>query len=598
MVTRYCIALCFILIAVAPCLATTWYANPNATGTGDGKSWANALTSIQLVNDSVRGGDTVYFYGTFTDTTLYAVGGTANDWTAYISGDGVTPNKAAAGNAIFDHGTAITNWGFYGTTASGDTIWMADASIVRPKWDSLEAIWVDDSIPVHWAHSGGVGSLSLVDGTCDAGALCWPHLPFYEFYWDPVADSVYAYFGTDNPNNMKVVGYKSRKLMSIDEGGDSYIYIYGINMRYAAGAIPLTYGNAQTLPDYITIDSCSFRNFGERWTGNSSAIYISAPFGWPLVDDDDHASHITVRRCTFREITAFDGAGYHGSALVWYSCDTSVIEYNDFYGLFGGYVLMLKNQSDTAYDYRYDLTIRYNRYHQTDGAGAVWLWFRLINAKVYGNVIDTRTAHVFTLGHEVNITRRIATDSSKIYNNTIVCRTVRWGQGSSQWVFDNGENLYQGLGNEVKYNVVVFDGATATGQKVTSLAANDTTGYVNPVGGYGPGDTVHWVFDSNMYYYFNDTSKIRFEAGGSGLLSLDQWKVRFPSWDQNSVIQDPGFADFANNDFSRPSASNEMDTTYGGQRWTIYGALQPAATPGTTIVIQGNVGISGGVRIE
>jgi hypothetical protein len=43
-------------------------------------------------------------------------------------------------------------------------------------------------------------------------------------------------------------------------------------------------------------------------------------------------------------------------------------------------------------------------------------------------------------------------------------------------------------------------------------------------------------------------------------------------------MTDPAFNDAGNGDFSRPSASAEMNRTYGGRDWTLYGAEQPSDT--------------------
>jgi len=92
-------------------------------------------------------------------------------------------------------------------------------------------------------------------------------------------------------------------------------------------------------------------------------------------------------------------------------------------------------------------------------------------------------------------------------------------------------------------------------------------------------DTLHWDVDSNMVYV--QTGDTTFQVIWNGnQIGLSDWQNQY-SFDVNSVfVNHPDsvyFADPANYNFSRPDTllPSEMNRTYGGRTWTLYGAWQP-----------------------
>jgi hypothetical protein len=86
--------------------------------------------------------------------------------------------------------------------------------------------------------------------------------------------------------------------------------------------------------------------------------------------------------------------------------------------------------------------------------------------------------------------------------------------------------------------------------------------------------------DYNIYY---DSPVSNFSASLTGCGSsrtLTQWRAC--GYDIHSDTVNPGLADPAGGDFSRPGASGEMSLNYGGRDWTIFGAVQPAGEEATT----------------
>ena len=77
--------------------------------------------------------------------------------------------------------------------------------------------------------------------------------------------------------------------------------------------------------------------------------------------------------------------------------------------------------------------------------------------------------------------------------------------------------------------------------------------------------------DSNMYY---STGTTTWQDEDVTTTTFSTWQST-GGWDGNSSSDvDPAFNNAASGDFSRPAASGEMNETYGGQTWTVFGAIQ------------------------
>jgi hypothetical protein len=112
--------------------------------------------------------------------------------------------------------------------------------------------------------------------------------------------------------------------------------------------------------------------------------------------------------------------------------------------------------------------------------------------------------------------------------------------------------LYSHKYNNVKYNVVVR--TSQDNDYVIKLHYEDPEEY---------------TIDSNMYCVEDSIFRV-----GVTSYTLAQWRSTF-DFDVYSTfysaISSIGFADYDNGDYTRPSASGEMNLTYGGYTWTKYG---------------------------
>ena len=194
--------------------------------------------------------------------------------------------------------------------------------------------------------------------------------------------------------------------------------------------------------------------------------------------------------------------------------------------------------------------MRYNTIKGTPGVSWLGYYAGPNNDSCYGNILSG-TGRGFRLDQE----EQLASNSLYILNNTI---------------YDVGDYFLAqelsavGSGTTVvKYNVFYKVGSSPWLQ----------------LPNWSSGPTL--VFDYNIYY---DSPVSNFSASLTGCGSsrtLTQWRAC--GYDAHSDTVNPGFTDAANGDFSRTSASNEMNETYGGKTWTIYGAVQNDVEEPTTI---------------
>ena len=174
------------------------------------------------------------------------------------------------------------------------------------------------------------------------------------------------------------------------------------------------------------------------------------------------------------------------------------------------------------------------------------------NTFIFGYDTKYKTGALFK-----NVGNNITSPDTGVYvlNNTFYgYRSGFDSKGGSDWI----------EGGEFKYNILVCDHAD-----VYFVYRFNIT--------YSTCDSTYWTIDSNIVVYPNAAHTVWSMCGASW--NWSQWQGA--GFDENSTFHTAtnsvGFNDYANNDFSRPSASGEMDKTYGGKTWTIYGAVQPAS---------------------
>lgn len=541
------IAIIYVICLALPAHPATYYVKTAANGGSDaaaGTAWNTAWATISKVNSSMGAGDTVFFATGTWWGTIDAVGGTFSDRTTYACSSFALQN--GSGNYHFAKlygGEKVEGWDVYSGNIYRATYTVATSNICFCQGDSI--IWVQDN---------------LVDIT-EAG----------EAYWDSINQYIYAYVynlgdsGQDpDAYDMEVSANSNIDIVS----GNDYITIWGLQLKYAKSkGIYVGAPNAGDIPDSIFIEHCKITHSGGGEGANAANVHF------PSNDHPEYSGdYCVVRACSLAY--GFDPRRYltpstgHGGAVSIYSVDYLLIESCQVYGYFSGDVIDFKG---SVYDpLSSHNTVRYNTIRPDRGLNAVRFWGHVSYDSAYGNIIAGKNNGLISIETALNSgeTDTAIGDYLVWTNNTIYNCEKNWCGGCTEYYGDSATHHKTN-----KYNIYFQD---------ISADSTDYTGEVT----FLDYEQFAWdVVDSNMYVYPSS----KFRLNGS-IVSWGTWRAAITSIDtiipspletdtfwldlHSDTGISPGFADASNGDFSRPSASGEMNLTYGGKTWTIYGAVQ------------------------
>lgn len=527
------------------------YIKVGGNNSNSGDDWANAWAHPNKTNGSVTYGDVIYIApGTYDTVDIRPVAGI----TFRCAG---LPDATDSGRSTVILRGTTTLGGTW--TNRGSNIWRHDQT-VPPRWNA-------------WTMSSELGHMILVRDNVMQHPVA-RHLNLascdeaLEFWYDVANDSLFIYSTTDpsgatfrygqapivryaenaNEHNVKFIGltlsesFQGHFMMATgDWSGSSYLAdsLFVSHCNLWKSSLSMSGGNLGIF--FAGFQAVSMTNVNQ-WGRFSGAYACSLDTCWAPPDDYSGGGG-----CDFysqREFT-FDSC-YFGPSL-----------------RAGG--VMFKMGGALAPLHSFGNVISNNVFD--GGRAAMWFGMMQDSLLIYGNIFKNQTYRgidIHSTPSNVPLYGRL-----KIFNNTF------WNSGAG-----DGEAITltpiitDSTGsNEIKYNVI-FDTATA----INAIAVRDQ-GEATDI------DFVtHIVIDSNMYY----------RGGTSFATQFPIWcactGTNFAAW-QSCGFDVHGTATTNPNFFTsqtptaaglaRPSASGEMARTYGGQTWTVYGAIQPAAS-GTT----------------
>lgn len=537
----------FVLIVVAIVLgngtnlfAANRYVSKSGNDSNSGASWTQAWRSIQKVNSSTVGGDSVFFgTGVWNDTTLYTVSGTYSAPTVYACSALAAAN--GQGNYHFARihgGTRITNWSQRGSS----NVWIANYTSKRVNPPLFQ------------------GRSEIVWRVADSASVNSPGE-----YWNGNGRFVVWLHGNANPNNTEVV-VGERYNAEIRRGGTAqkHIRFIGLSFEYSFAKGVTCLDGPQS--DSVFFERCFFNQVAASGGTNTSHISLMANDG-----ATDGSDYISVKACSLGYSWTWYGmddepvqtlSGNNASAMAVYQMRYSVIDSCAFFGEYhGNGTLFFKaayGTNPTAWC-EFD-TVRNCTFTTTSNA-SIMLYNHVRNIVVYGNTFrNARSGVSFDYG-----TPGAWSDQpgfNKIFNNTFIGGSD-FPAPSNLWYHAYGQShgySHPQFGNQIRYNIFYAESGTI-------LAALDSVRF------YTPSD-----IDSNLYF-----------TTGTMSLQSPYLTTRSQSWWQNTAGFDfrskfgtnPNFANPASADFSRPTSSQEMNRTYGGKTWTRYGAWQPPGGPCT-----------------
>lgn len=522
------IALTIILVFSQGLLASTYYVSGSGSNGNTGTSWANAWVSINKVNNTVSGGDTVYFGTGVYRGNLIPVSGTVSDRTTYAC------SSFVEGIAEIWGSDSMGTW----TQYSGNVYYSDDfTGTAYYPWEETVLWLVGQKDATYDTVLTRKTSTSLSEG---------------EFYLNG-SDRLYVYrFGGGDPSSSQIEPSKGPPVWF--SAGQDYVTVWGFKLRY--GNLAGVYINNS---GYYPHNCNHFEHLNIDWvgfaSGNNSGC-IQANRGGANNDSASASHGNVIRACSTFHAMEF-GTGFHEAGIGLYTMWHTLIE--SCYVSFSNWGIIDKEQG------RYN-TFRRNvceNNGQDEGAG-----IRINNAcsndSIYGNIIigdGTEPVYgIWVIGQIDGFTHTY--DSIFVANNTIfktggtgLC-TANYGSGSFT------------APNWHKYNIV---------DSVTNTSGGD----YGLVALYKTGDDAAWtVIDSNMYY----GASINF-AADLGNKTWTQWRSNY-GFDAHSTSDvDPGFDSVDATDpwkgFARSGASDEMNLTYGGRTWTVFGAVQPGGADTT-----------------
>jgi hypothetical protein len=554
------IAILLLLLAAATQGASLKYVGPVANGTGAGTSWTNRAKADSTWFRTVAAGDTVLFYpGTYDSCLIIPPERVTGLFTRYWAGDGVT-------NQPYDPGVA--------SLGANPTRLEFEQSLLVPKVCTLTAARKINAGATWTNYSGNVYSFSPIDIISPSGldnrvaVSCVQDTtqldPVMEGAIPTSAGSVSynlstrtLYVWTTDGSNPTTHNFLlSRQPIFNMAGGNNtgYFQVFGFDLQcFNYGAV-YTGGTPGSARDSAFLDHCRVTKGVAEAGSNEGAManFVSAVRstcgGTYECTYQYDKKYCRIRSCYVAQIWEPGRDVGRVNILTTYNMSHTYVESCFAVGIGG---VDWKNQAEGGLSYGNVMrfcTIKHwpaTAYENLCGLN----WYD----SCYGNVFigDPTNGDMKAVWFRFTY---LGGNTSRgryhfVANNTF----YQCEKALATGVFSH----YEWPPNYIKYNIFVGGGRAASSQYHLSNT-NDT----------------NFVTDSNLYYLLPTN---HFNRDGANV-PLSTWQTyQSGVWagsvyhDIHSVTYNPNFI-AAGTDFRRSSPPAEMDVTYGGKRWTSFGA--------------------------
>lgn len=562
-------AAAFLAFATEAWSGVVYFVRTTGNDGNDGRTWAAAWQTSSKVQNTVVAGDTVIWgRGLWAECRIYPpAGGSPTIQTIYACSTwytGTTPAQKLAGRylTVWNGAKAVTGW--VDTTIAGNVV---QKSVYNPsvycQTDNGQGIYGQcfaarqqgcDSmiIPIHASFA-----LDLL-GTAQPG----------HFYngGDPAGNVVYVkgYHGALTANDTVWVSCDAP--LAFDFQQAKYVKVWGMRIEMGHnGAVAFRGTGAQN----VSVEHCLILRSGVSNGNNPAAVYSEGQSQTAAQNNTLRSDSIIgwgVMTPSSLGAAPNDGLFQHGACVNIYNQNHFVVE-SCYVGGVAAHAIMFKQSkapgpwvgSTVRFSTIDGLQMSSSYQH---GSTGVYFLFRCSDDSVYGNVIKNIAWGVSKEWEaDANGGNKLMIYNNTFYNMGSNCF------GSKEWNSVIGP-LNDGR-TDIRYNVAhvgnmdrgflaFYDNAT---QAVYDTTSSDFNIWYRTTGtNYG------WC-----------TAAITWSAwqtGGDG-------NCGNRAFDVNSLNTNPGLANPAAGDFSRPLASGEMYELYGGRTWTVFGAVQ-TATAGFT----------------
>ena len=550
-----------ILLLGSSAFSETWHVRKAGNDALSGHTWDSAFATWHSgAVDSIGGGDTVMFGAGRYDTTridlVDAWGGTYAVPTVFLDSMYDATGNQGAG-ATISSAQYVTDW----ISHSG--------SIYKSEWNPGARFVYND-----WSQSMAQNDTAMVPRQ-NLGAVVEAGL----FYHD--GDTVWAWlWGDANPSSQTMTITCEPTITVVPGASDAdHIQFKGLYLRMGQQAVFLIRAGA----DSVVLIHCNIDGPAGHTAGENPALIMSRAFpNTGNYDLTDFGTYNRTTACSLSQNYCIDGtypyfntvSGEHrGNGLTLYTQHRFTIDSCVFTRLPGfatdfKVTQWLDNQVDsifvTANVVKFNEIIGLPVYRNdtlVGSAGGSKFFCGGLNDSAYGNTYRNISELVVGLyncravgGHFVG--------NNSFYNCDTDIRVHHGPAGDrvpdSTSTFKYNYGAFRAILN--KYTGSSFGNAGFWDVDAGSLVELNATN----------------IFDSNGWY---DTVSLNF--GYNANYSIAQWQG--VGNDANADEADPLFTDPANGDFSRPDTTTaEMNVTYGGKTWTIFGAIQNEAVTDST----------------
>lgn len=506
----------------------TYYISKNGNDSNNGRTWATAWSSISKVNSTVVRGDTVRFgAGRWLNSMLVPpTGANINQRTVYACS---TFSPATRGLTIISAGDSVTGW----TSHSGN-VYKAYWNPNPGKYFYDQYAWTlvqNDTLLIPQS------SLSRVT---EAG----------RFYYNPSVDSVYVWpYNNGSPATREML-ISARPSVLLNNNA-KHILFYGLTFKMGKQGVVWFYGGRT---DSVHFEYCKFSHISHAINENPCIIFAGGhptdSSGWRFYDYFKACSIGVAVGVNGTFGTAYDGDSespmeHRGSGAIFYGMSKTTFDSCVFYNLCGDGIYF-KNDFDGSLN-TVGSVVKYCFFDSISSYG-IHFGQHIETDSVYGSIFRAIDDHSMSAALRFG-GGRVNYGNCFIGNNTFVrCSNfIEFIVNAPTYPFT------------FKYNV--FFDKILNDYWVDDNGVNIATSVVS---------------DSNCWY---DPS-MSFSARLSGVKNFSAWQAA--GFDVRGRNTNPGLNNPVSGDFSRPSASQEMNLTYGGQSWVRWGAWQGPVVPDTT----------------
>lgn len=559
MVRRLNILIITILALMAyvnPAFSGTYYVAKTGNDTNTGTSWANAWATVAKVNTTISHGDTVHFgTGEWFASQIVPPIGTSEPKTVYACS---TYTLASAHLATIYSGDSVGNWTLY------------SGNVYQASWTPSSE---DENFSNFLNYPCVIGGDSIYNSQLSIGAVT---VPGY-FYYDPTNDILYIYpylSGDPDVSGHRILASALAGAVLFYGGMTRYTEFFGLDLKMGIGGAICF--NSNWRHSFNSFIHCNIAHNNTGVSNNSSVIYMGG-YGGGYSDSLQNYSYGNVfRACSIYSATSnisMEGSSHAGSGCTFYGMRQTVFD-SCYFSLMPGAGVMWKGGGLDYYGNRVSFSV-----------------FDATDSMPYGRASFTK----------LGVEHACGADRDSVYGCIFKDFYATPAIGMAEGDCNPPLSRYFGgdfFGNNTLYNCHRFFSAHAeppeAGFEQVTLKYNVMYKVISGSSQYVRSSNTNPIFDDTTYceidsnYWYDPSYSFVFYDQTGTSRNWTYWTTTL-DYDLHGYNTDPGLADPANGDFSRPDAPQEMYLTYGGQTWTRFGAVQGNPPPDTTAPVMNNI---------